>query len=92
MNRETMVDRDVVDAINGNFVAVSVDVDQNEQLAGQLQIQSVPTVLVISPTGQVLERLTGFQTSDQLLRVIAPRQQQDRSVREPSYVTQRFSN
>ena len=91
MNRETMADRDVVEVVWRAFITVSLDVDRNERLARQLQIESVPTVLVMSPTGQVLDRLTGFQTADELLRVIA-RGSSNRLGRQAAHVTQRLRN
>jgi thioredoxin-like negative regulator of GroEL len=54
------------------LTAVSIDVDRQQKLAEQFQIQSVPTVLILSPKGRVLQRTTGYQSATQLLRTIQP--------------------
>jgi hypothetical protein len=67
-----MADRRVVPILNDGFVPVSIDVDRHEQLAKQMRIESVPTVLILSPEGRVLQRVTGFQSPTQLLQRIEP--------------------
>lgn len=42
----------------GGFVLAKVDVDQNQQLAGQFGVQSVPTVKIVKD-GQIVDEFTG---------------------------------
>ena len=46
---------------------VSVDVEQQWQLARQYGVQSLPTLLLLSPEGTVMERLSHFRTREDLL-------------------------
>ena len=71
MKSETFTDASLADMINSCFIPVEVDTDQNESLARQLRIESVPTTMVISPQGDILERREGFQSAAQLKGAIA---------------------
>lgn len=71
MKRETFTDPALAEMINACFIPVEVDSDQNEQLARQLRIESVPTMMVISPQGDIVERREGFQSAAQLTGAIA---------------------
>lgn len=44
----------------------SVDIDEQQDLAGRYDVTAVPTFLVISPDGQVLARSSGYQPAAQL--------------------------
>lgn len=71
MKTETFTDASLTEMINACFIPVEVDTDQNEQLARQLRIETVPTTMVISPDGDIVERREGFQSASQLSRAIA---------------------
>lgn len=71
MKAETFTDPALVAIINSRFIPVEIDTDQNEQLTRQLRIESVPTMMVISPDGGIVERREGFQSADQLKGAIA---------------------
>jgi putative thioredoxin len=43
---------------NGGFILAKVDVDQNQQLAGQFGVRSVPTVKIVKD-GQIVDEFTG---------------------------------
>ncbi|MEJ2141000.1 MAG: thioredoxin [Gammaproteobacteria bacterium] len=43
---------------NGAFILAKVDVDQNQQLAGQFGVRSVPTVKIVKD-GQIVDEFTG---------------------------------
>ncbi|ACA82350.1 MULTISPECIES: thioredoxin [Leuconostoc] len=51
-----------------NFV--KMDVDQNPETPSAFSIRAIPTLLV-QKDGEVVERLTGFHTKDQLAKVLA---------------------
>lgn len=38
-----------------------IDVDEEQSLAQQYQIESIPTLVVISPSGEVLDKVVGAQ-------------------------------
>jgi thioredoxin-like negative regulator of GroEL len=71
MKAETFTDPALTKMINSCFIPVEVDTDQNEQFARQLRIESVPTTMVISPDGDIVERREGFQSATQLKGAIA---------------------
>ena len=71
MKAETFTDPRLAEMINTCFIPVEVDTDQNEQLARQLRIESVPTTMVISPQGDIVERREGFQSAAQLTGALA---------------------
>ena len=43
-----------------------VDVDQEPELAAQYNIRGVPTIVVLSPGGEILDSMVGAQTEDEL--------------------------
>lgn len=71
MKSETFTDRELATMINTHFVPVEVDTDENPRLVRQLRIESVPTTLVISPQGGIVDRHAGFQSATQLERSLA---------------------
>jgi putative thioredoxin len=59
----------VVRQMNGAVRLVKIDVDQNQQLAGQLGIQSVPTVYAFK-NGQPVDAFAGAQPESQIKEFI----------------------
>jgi thioredoxin 1 len=49
---------------------LKVDVDQFQALAGQYEVQGIPTLLVFAD-GEIAERMVGAQTGDALSQTIA---------------------
>jgi len=47
-----------------------MDVDENPETPAEFGIRAIPTLLV-QKDGEVVERLTGFHTKDQLANVLA---------------------
>jgi thiol-disulfide isomerase/thioredoxin len=47
------------------------DVREHRELAKTLDIRTAPTLLVIDPTGQVVDRHDGFPSNDRLERLLA---------------------
>lgn len=50
---------------------LKVDVDQNPELAMQYNVMGVPTLMLFQD-GKVLERLSGYQPKDRLMKVLQP--------------------
>lgn len=71
MLRETFGNRNVANRVNARFIPLLIDAQQKPALAQQLQIESVPTVVVINPDQQVVARFTGFQTAKELDSALA---------------------
>ena len=66
MERTTRVDPEVISWIKLNAVAIQVDVDLQRQVAQELKIQAMPTVILFKD-GKELDRAVGFQDADRLL-------------------------
>ncbi len=62
---------EIAEAYDGRIKITKVDVDQNNHMAMQLGVQSIPT-LVLFKNGQAVERLVGAMPKDRLLSRILP--------------------
>lgn len=71
MNRETLKDPRIIRTMNSGYVAVNLDADQNRRLIEQLKVTTLPTVLVVSPDLRIMERKTGFQTTEQMATLLS---------------------
>lgn len=71
MLKTTFRDETLIDHINGGFVPVYLDADENEKWVEQLQVEGLPTMLIISPEMKVVKRLAGYQSAGQLNGQIA---------------------
>jgi thioredoxin 1 len=59
------------DEYDGRIKIAKVDVDQNNQMAMQLGVQSIPT-LILFKNGQAVERWVGSLPKDRLLSRLLP--------------------
>ena len=62
---------EIAEDYDGRIKITKVDVDQNNYMAMQLGVQSIPT-LVLFKNGQAVERLVGAMPKDRLLSRILP--------------------
>ncbi|MGX7052026.1 thioredoxin [Leuconostoc palmae] len=63
----------VLDALSDevhNVKFVKMDVDQNPTTPADFGVRAIPTLL-IQKNGEVVDRLTGFHTKDQLAKILA---------------------
>lgn len=70
MLQETFADAKVAAAVNGGFVPVLVDGNQQPGLTAQLGVEAFPTIVVLRD-GKVVQRLVGFRTTAELNPVLA---------------------
>ncbi len=66
MLQTTFRDEKLIEHINGCFIPVYLDADHNEELVEKLQIDGLPTTLIISPELKVVKRLSGYQSAGAL--------------------------
>lgn len=64
MQREVLEDPELLDQLGHNFVGLKLNVDANEELAGRLNVRSLPGDVVIAPDGRVLAQTGGYQPRD----------------------------
>ena len=57
-------------AAETDAVVAKVDVDRNQQLAGQFQVQGVPTMMLFAD-GQPVERIVGVRGKEELAGLVA---------------------
>lgn len=65
MKSEVLPTKRVVDAAEG-YVPVMIDVDDDPVTAGQFQIASIPTTVILDADGTVRERLVGLLSVEEL--------------------------
>jgi len=61
----------IAEEYEGRIKIAKIDVDQNNQMAMQFRVQSIPT-LVLFRNGQPVERLVGAMPKGQLLSRVLP--------------------
>ena len=60
-------DAEVAQAINAGFVGIKVDADLQKALVKRLKVEAYPTMMVMDADGSVLQRVTDYQSSKQML-------------------------
>jgi thiol-disulfide isomerase/thioredoxin len=64
LDQTTYVDPEVVKLITTEFVAVKIDTEAGEhsaEIASKYNVQSLPTIAFVSPSGRPIDRVNGFQ-------------------------------
>ncbi len=60
MERRTLADPVVADVVSGEFVATTLDGDEDGRLLNELGVKAFPTIVVVMPRGDILTRVEGF--------------------------------
>ena len=66
MKQTTFADERIARHVNGCFVPVSVDADQNGRLMRTVGVEALPTTVILSHDLRVVRRIAGYQTPEQL--------------------------
>lgn len=61
--------KEVAAELGDRVRVIKIDVDQNQQLAGRYQIQSVPTLMVFK-SGEIKYKQPGVHTKQQLMSIL----------------------
>ena len=67
MKQTTFADANIKKAMD-RYIPVQIDIDQQPKFAQQFQVESIPTFVILSETGEILNRRSGFTDSAQMLR------------------------
>lgn len=83
LENKTFSDPAVADYINGNYIAVQVDIDKERKVAARYRIQGVPDLRFLSKDGAVIGRWIGFTEAGHLLKLL-------KYIQTDSYLTMSF--
>lgn len=68
LHKETLVDAQVVTAVNAGFVAVSIEGRGRMDLVKKFDVKGAPTTLILSPQEEEKHRFVGFQSPAEYLQ------------------------
>ena len=68
MDKKTFPDATVIAELD-NWVPVKIDVDKHQELARKYQVQSIPTMIVFDPSGEMIGMKMGFLSPEQFISV-----------------------
>jgi len=71
MNRDVFSTQAVADVLNDEFIPLKINAADNGPLASRYRVSFVPTLVVMNNKGEVIDQVTGFRDSDQLLDFLA---------------------
>ena len=72
MDQTTFKDKNVVELLNDNFIAVKMNIDETEgfEMKKRYEVQYLPTILIFNSTGQVIDRIEETLTSADLIQLL----------------------
>lgn len=83
MERSTFVDAGVVQYVNTNFIAISVNSDENRALAKAYGVSGLPTFWLLNPDSSKLSNLPGYVEAPRLIAIL-------KYIKTDSYKTMSF--
>lgn len=69
LDKEVWPDEAVVKAAEA-FICARVNGDENQELAKNFNVNSYPTIMVVTPKGKVLGKAVGFQPADAMTKFL----------------------
>ncbi|MDF1694219.1 MAG: thioredoxin family protein [Saprospiraceae bacterium] len=72
MEQTTFTDQRVTSTLNSNYVAIKVNIDDVEgfQMKNKYQVNFLPTILILSSEGKMVERIEQTMVADELLGIL----------------------
>lgn len=67
---DVLRNKDVQDILNDKFVFTNVDINQNPQLSGELQVLGTPTVVFLDSNNKEIDRVDGYVPADEFLTAL----------------------
>lgn len=61
LEKNTLSNPQLSKYINGTFISIHVDVDEEERVAQILEVKALPCTVILSPHADLLGRIEGFQ-------------------------------
>ena len=72
MEKTTFADQRVANTLNDNFISVKVNIDDVEgfQMKNKYEVNYLPTILILSSEGKMVERIEQTMVADELLGIL----------------------
>lgn len=70
MERDTWSDPAVVGQVTRDFIPLKVNADRHPEWLERYRLEGLPALVVLSPTGETILRVEGYQTSRRMLRYL----------------------
>ena len=72
MEKTTFSDERIASALNSNFISVKVNIDDVEgfQMKNKYEVNFLPTILILSSEGKMVERIEQTMVADELLGIL----------------------
>ena len=90
MLNQTFSDAQIIEHVNGCFIPLRIDADEQESLVNAIGVDSLPTTVIVSPALKVVDKITGFKTARelgaQLGKHCQPKQPEPRAPKDDSAV------
>lgn len=87
LEKNTLGKPEIAGFVNGSFVPVHLDFDQEKRVAKILEVKSLPTTVVLSPDADLLGKLTGYVEPEQYERTLEAALQLNERVSLANYET-----
>ncbi len=70
MEKSTFKDPSVVNYLNDNFIAISVDSERDRKVAANYGVRGLPTTWLLKPDSSKLSSLPGYVDADRLMTIL----------------------
>lgn len=70
LKKTTFLDEKVLAYLEKNFISISVDTDQNQNLSHTWQVKGLPTMWFLTPDGSRISSLPGYVDGSQFLHIL----------------------
>ncbi len=87
MDKGTMKDPKIVDALNKNFVSVKLNMEEGEgmKLCKKYHVQVFPTFLIFNPKGELVYKTIGSQSVDDFASTLNDARDKTKQFKSPGY-------
>lgn len=73
MKKNVLSNKQVKKIISENCVNLFVDIDQDEKTKSMFKIKSLPTYLLVSPDGDIIQKESGYKDVDNFISWLEPK-------------------
>jgi thioredoxin-related protein len=73
MKKNVLSNREVKNTISQNYIELFIDIDSDPATKSLFRVKSVPTYLICSPDGDVIQKHSGYQDVRNFLKWLEPK-------------------